>query len=175
VRNNVRRQTRADGRTESLRYFGNRLYTIRAITTMIHRSNPVYKELRYIDWVATTLTVITGGSRKRDGWDRAFYPLAASVGDDDHHGLYSRWRVTSMCSQASMLPYVFILYEDPWDAKSVRIKGNKNASRLGHFSQLGGVSIAFTCRRTEVHPVFCCCFYQQSCVLGDFTIDSIAH
>jgi hypothetical protein len=121
--------------------------------------------------VATTLTIITGGSRKRDGWDRAFYPLAASVGDDDHHGLYSRWRVTSMCSR---LPCCHTF------SSCTRIRGMQNlleskATRTpvvsDTFHSWAVYPIAFTFRRTEVHPVFRCWFLQQSCVLGDFTID----
>jgi hypothetical protein len=54
----------------------------------------------------------------------------------------------------------------------LRIKGNKNASRLGHFFTVGWAVVSIV--DTEVHPAFCCEFHQQSCILCDFTIDSIA-
>jgi hypothetical protein len=77
-RNNVRRQTRADGHRKLRRYFGNRL-TQYAITDFIHRSNPIVAQNQDRLWQRPLLLYTYGGSRKRDGWDRAFYPLVASV------------------------------------------------------------------------------------------------
>jgi bacteriorhodopsin len=96
-------------------------FTQYAITTFIHRSNPIVaQELRYIDWVATTPLLLYTYWRvaKRDGWDRAFYPLVASVVTMIIMGYIAEVTGNKYVFAASMLPYLFIL-RDPWDAKSV--------------------------------------------------------
>jgi hypothetical protein len=52
-----------------------------AITTFIHRSPKIAQELRYIDWVATTLyyCIRIGASQDAMVWQRPFWPLALAV------------------------------------------------------------------------------------------------
>jgi bacteriorhodopsin len=111
-----------------------------AITTFIHRSNPmIAQELRYIDWVATTPLLLYTYWRvaERDGWDHAFYPLAICVVTMIIMGYVAEVTGNKYVFAASMLPYVFILYEIRGMQKLLESKGKHDASRLGHFFTVG--------------------------------------
>jgi bacteriorhodopsin len=115
-------------------------FTQYAITTAIHRSNPtVAQELRYIDWVATTplLLYTYWAVAKRDGWDHAFLPLAVAVVTMIVMGYVAEVTDNKYVFAASMLPYLFILYEIRGMQALLKGKGKENAARLGHFFTAG--------------------------------------
>jgi hypothetical protein len=54
---------------------------------------------------------------------------------------------------ASMLPYVFIPYTDPWDAEAVRVESKHERQSSPHFFTVGWcLPIAFYLQ--TLHPVF---------------------
>lgn len=130
-----------------------------AITTFIHRSAPkVAQELRYIDWVATTpLLLYTYWSlARRDDWDRPFWPLALAVVAMIAMGYIAETTGNKYVFLVSMLPYLFILYEIRGIQKLFDGKGNRNASRLGHFFTVGWAvyPIAFYMPDAQKHVLY---------------------
>jgi hypothetical protein len=120
-----------------------------ACTVRNHHFHPpicskIAQELRYIDWVATTPLYCI-----RIGASQDAMVLASSTGGSDHDrdGIHREATDNKYVFAASMLPYIYILYEIRGIQKLFDGKGKQNASRLATSSPSVGRCIPsrFTC------------------------------